>query len=190
MIIKQYILPAIKLTLLCVLFFSGIYPLFIWLIAQAAPGSKNGETITVNNKIVGYALEGQSFTKDDFFWGRPSAVGYNAAGSGGTNKSPFNKDYLKDVQAKIDSFLVHNPTVKKEEIPVEMVTYSASGIDPDISPEAAYIQVNRVAAARKIDQEKIKQLVDAHIQRSTIAGVDKINVLKLNIALNELSSRH
>lgn len=182
---KQHILPAIKLTLLCTVFFSGIYTLFIWTVAKASPNKGNGETVSVNNKVVGYALEGQSFTQDKYFNGRPSAVGYNAAGSGGTNKSPYNADYLKDVQAKIDTFLVHNPTVKKSDIPVEMVTSSASGLDPDISEKAALIQVDRIAETRSIDKEKIRNLITANVQKASV-GVDKVNVLKLNIALDEL----
>ena len=87
-----------------------------------------------NGKVVGYANIGQRFTDDKYFWSRPSAVAYNAAGSGGSNKGPCNPDYLKDVQAHIDSFLAHNPGVRAADIPAELVTYSGSGLDPDLSP--------------------------------------------------------
>lgn len=185
---KQHILPALKLTLVCVLFFCGVYTLLIWVIAQAAPSKGEGETITVNGKVVGYALIGQSFTQDKYFWSRPSAVAYNAAGSGGSNKGPSNPDYLKDVQSRIDTFLVHDPFIKKEEIPSELVTASGSGQDPDLSPKGAYVQVARIAKARSISENKVKELVDQHIEKPLLGllGTEKINVLKLNIDLDKL----
>lgn len=185
---KQHILPAIKLTLVCVFFFCGIYTLLIWIIAQAAPARGLGKTVSVNGKVVGYALEGQGFTQDKYFYSRPSAVGYNAAGSAGSNKGPSNPDYLKDVQSKIDSFLVHNPGVKKEEIPSELVTYSGGGLDPDLSPEGARIQVKRIAAIRGIAETKLDGLVDSYTQKPLLGllGPAKVNVLQLNIALDNL----
>jgi K+-transporting ATPase ATPase C chain len=150
--------------------------------------SRSWQTVMVNGKVVGYALIGQKFDKDKYFWSRPSAVGYNAAGSAGSNKGPTNPDYLKDVQSKIDSFLVHNPGVRKEDIPAELVTYSGSGLDPDLSPKGAYVQVARIAKTRNIPEEKIKALVDQHIERSLfgIFGPEKVNVLKLNVELDNL----
>ena len=108
---KQHILPAIKLTLVCIVVFMVAYPLLIWIVAQAAPDKGRGETVVSQNKTVGYRLEGQSFTRDNYFQGRPSAAGYNAAGSTGSNKGPSNPDYLKEVNARIDSFLAHNPGI-------------------------------------------------------------------------------
>lgn len=165
-----------------------LYPLLIAAIAKIAPGQGKGETISVNGKVVGYKNIGQQFTADKYFQGRPSAVGYNAAGSAGSNKGPSNPDYLLTVQARIDSFLVHNPDVKKEDIPAEMVTASGSGLDPDISPAAAYIQVKRVAAARKLDDNVVKTLVAKHVEEPLlgILGPEKVNVLKLNIELDKL----
>src|SRR5580704_19233720 len=112
---KKYILPSLKITLVFLVICSGLYPLFIAAIGKLTAGQGKGETVLVNGKVVGYANIGQKFDQDKYFWSRPSAVGYNAAGSGGSNKGPTNPDYLKDVQSKIDSFLVHNPKVKKEE---------------------------------------------------------------------------
>ena len=114
-------------------------------------------------------------------------VAYNAAGSGGSNKGPSNPDYLKDVQAHIDSFLVHNPGIKKEDIPVELVTYSGSGLDPDLSPAGARVQVRRVAAARKLSEDKLLALVDHFTERPLLGlfGPAKVNVLKLNVALDQ-----
>ncbi|MBN8837216.1 MAG: K(+)-transporting ATPase subunit C [Sphingobacteriia bacterium] len=182
---KQHILPAIKLTAICLVFFSVIYPLVIWVIAKASPGHGEGETVSVNGKIVGYALEGQSFTQDKYFNGRPSAVNYNAAGSGGSNKGPSNPEYLKEVQNRIDTFLVHNPTVKKEAIPSELVTASGSGLDPDITLQGALVQVNRIARARNISNEKIEALIQSQKNKS-LNGIEKLNVLQLNIALDKL----
>ena len=185
---KQHILPALKLTLVCVVFFCVLYPLLIWVIAKAAPGKGDGETVQVNGKVVGYALEGQSFTNDKYFWSRPSAVAYNAAGSAGSNKGPSNPDYLKDVQAHIDSFLVHNPGVKKEDIPAELVTYSGSGLDPEVSPAGARIQVGRIATVRHIPADKLNELVDRYTEGPLLGflGPSKVNVLKLNIALDAM----
>jgi len=162
-----------------------LYPLLIAAIGKATPGGGNGKTLSVNAKVVGYELIGQKFTEDKYFWGRPSAVDYNAAGSAGSNKGSSNPDYLKIVQDRIDTFLVHNPGIKKEEIPAELVTASGSGLDPDISPASAYVQVKRIAAIRNIPADKIRTLVEQHIER-TILGPSVVNVLKLNIALDSL----
>jgi len=179
---------SLKLTFLLLVICAGIFPLFIALAGKLAPGGGKGETISVNGKVVGYANVGQKFTDDKYFWSRPSAVDYNAAGSAGSNKGPSNPDYLKTVQDRIDTFLVHNPGIKKEQIPAELVTASGSGLDPDISPASAYIQVKRVAAVRGLTEEKVKSLVDEHIDKPLlgILGPSKINVLKLNVALDAL----
>lgn len=187
---KAHILPAIKLTLVCIVFFCGIYTLLILGIAKAAPAHGEGETVVAGGRVVGYLLEGQNFSRDDYFWGRPSAVGYNAAGSGGSNKGPSNPDYLKDVQGHIDSFLVHNPGVKKEDIPAELVTYSGSGLDPDLSPAGVRIQIPRVAAARHLEPEKLNSLVERYTDKPLLGlfGPSKVNILKLNVALDGLAS--
>ncbi|HTB52691.1 MAG TPA: K(+)-transporting ATPase subunit C [Ferruginibacter sp.] len=187
---KQHILPALRLTLVSVFFFCVVYTLLIWGIAQAAPNKGQGETVTLNGKVVGYALEGQNFTQDKYFWSRPSKAGngYDATSGSGSNKGPSNPDYLADVQNHIDSFMVHNPDVKKEDIPSELVTYSASGLDPDISTAAAYVQVARIAKIRNIGQDKIEALIVDNMQKPLFGffGIEKINVLQLNIALDKL----
>jgi K+-transporting ATPase ATPase C chain len=185
---KQYILPSIKLTVIMILLCSVAYPLLISVVALMAPGRGKGETIEVNGKVVGYSRIGQKFTADKYFWGRPSAVDYNAASSGASNKGPSNPEYLKTVNDRIDSFLVHNPAVQKNEIPSEMVTASGSGLDPDISAQSAIIQVKRIAATRKMDEQKIADLISRHIDPplAGFLGPSKINVLKLNIALDGL----
>jgi K+-transporting ATPase ATPase C chain len=185
---KKYLMPSLKLTLVLLLLCSVIYPLLIAAVGKLTPGDGNGETIKVNGKVVGYAIIGQKFTDDKYFWSRPSAVDYNAAGSGGSNKGPTNPDYLKTVQDRIDTFLVHNPGVDKKDIPAELVTASGSGEDPDLSPAAAKIQVKRIAAIRHIDEGKLNALVDEHTDGPLLGflGPSKVNVLKLNIALDAL----
>lgn len=162
-----------------------IYPLFIAAVGKATPGGGKGETVSVNGKVVGYEKVGQKFTDDKYFWGRPSAVDYNAAGSAGSNKGPSNPDYLKIVQDRIDTFLVRNPGIKKEEIPAEMVTASGSGLDPHISPASAYIQVKRIAAKRNLQEDKLRTLVENQTEK-TMLGPSVVNVLKLNIALDKM----
>lgn len=185
---KKNLLISLKLTLVMIVLCAVLYPLLIAGIGKATPGGGKGETVSVNGRVVGYEKIGQKFTDDKYFWGRPSAVDYNAAGSAGSNKGPSNPDYLQIVKDRIDSFLVHNPGVKKEEIPAEMVTASGSGLDPDISPAGAYIQVKRIAAIRNLPEEKIKALVEEHTQKplAGMFGPSKVNVLKLNVALDNL----
>ena len=183
---KKYLFPSLMITVVFIVICSVIYPLLIAGIAKFAPGGGKGETISVNGKVVGYANVGQKFTADKYFWGRPSAAGYNAAASAGSNKGPSDSAYLKQLQAAIDTFLVHNPTVKKEEIPSEMVTASGSGLDPDITPQGALIQVDRIAAVRKIKPEQLIALINSHIEKSVLGPKEKINVLKLNVALDNL----
>ncbi len=185
---KKYVWPSVKLTIVFIILCAVLYPLFIAGVAKLAPGGGKGETISVNGKIVGYANIGQEFTDDKYFQGRTSAVDYNAAGSGGSNKGPSNPDYLKLVQERIDSFLVHNPSVKKEEIPAELVTASGSGLDPDLSPLGAKVQVKRIAAVRKLEESKIINLIDKQTEKPLMGmfGPPKVNVLKLNIELDKL----
>lgn len=186
---KKHILPGLKLSAVFIVLCSVIYPLLIAAVGKLTPGGGKGETVSVNGRVVGYANIGQKFTDDKYFWSRPSAVAYNAAGSGGSNKGPSNPGYLNDVRAHIDTFLAHNPGVKKADIPAELVTYSGSGLDPDLSPAGAKIQVARIAAVRHLDPDKLNALVDRYTQGPLlgILGPSKVNVLKLNIALDELS---
>ncbi|MDQ2720214.1 MAG: K(+)-transporting ATPase subunit C [Bacteroidota bacterium] len=185
---KKYILPSLKLTLVFIILCSLLYPLLIAGIAKFAPGGGKGETLSVNGKVVGYALIGQKFTADKYFNSRPSAADYNAAGSSGSNKGPSNSDYLKSVQNNIDTFLLRNPSIKKEDIPSELVTASGSGLDPNLSPQGAYVQVARIAKTRNIPQEKIRSLVEQQIQKPLLGlfGPEKVNVLKMNIELDKI----
>ena len=185
---KKFLLPSLKLTLVFIVICSILYPLLIAGVAKMAPGAGKGETLVVNGKVVGYANIGQKFTADKYFSSRPSAVDYNAAGSAGSNKGPTNPDYLKQVQDRIDSFLVHNPAIKKEQIPSELVTASGSGLDPDISYEGAIVQVERIAKTRNIASDKITALINQQLQKPLLSlmGPSRINVLKLNIELDKI----
>ena len=185
---KTHIGPAIRLTLVMLVLLAVIYPLVVAGIAKLAPGGGKGETVTVNGKVVGYKLIGQKFTEDRYFNSRPSAVDYNAAGSAGSNKGPSNPDYLKAVQARIDTFLVHNPGIDKASIPAELVTASGSGLDPDLSPAGAKIQVARIAKVRGVSAEQLTRLVDQQTEGPLLGifGPAKVNVLALNVALDQL----
>ena len=165
----------------------------LWLFAQlASPNKGNAEIAVVNGKVVGAANVGQMFTKDIYFWGRPSMAGngYDATSSAGSNKGPANDEYLNEIKVRIDTFLIHHPYLSRKDVPAEMVTASASGLDPDITPQCAYIQIKRVAKARKMDENKITEIVNKSIEKPFLGlfGTEKINVLKLNIALDEANS--
>jgi K+-transporting ATPase ATPase C chain len=184
---KTNIFPAIKLTVITLVFFAGVYTAVIWGVAQLAPNKGKGEVTNVGDKKY-YTNIGQTFTEDKYFYSRPSAVGYNSAGSGGSNKGPSNPEYLAAVQARIDTFLVHNPGVEKKDIPVELVTASGSGLDPDITSKSALVQVKRIAGIRKVSEKAVEQLIAKNTEGPLLGvfGPEKINVLKLNIALDEL----
>lgn len=184
---------SLRLTIAFCLFFSVFYIFVLWLFAQVAgPNKGNAELVTLNGKVVGAANIGQNFTQDIYFWGRPSHAGdgYDAASSSGSNKGPTNEEYLSEVEARIDTFLVHHPYLQRKDVPAEMVTASASGLDPDITPASAYVQVKRVAQARGMDEAKVKSIVDETIQKPLLGlfGTEKVNVLKLNIALEEIDN--
>ena len=182
---KTNFLPALKLTLVCLLFFSGIYTIIILGAAQLAPNKGKGEIIIANGKTF-YTNIGQKFTDDKYFYSRPSAVDYNAAGSGGSNKANSDSEYLVLIKSRIDSFMVHNPEVNKADIPSEMVSASGSGLDPHISVQGANVQIKRIAKIRNIPEANIKELVTQYTEGSMLGlfGPEKINVLKLNLALD------
>jgi K+-transporting ATPase ATPase C chain len=185
---KNYWMIGLKLTFLTIIVFGILYPLLMTGIAKlVAPNGGKGEEIVVDGKVVGFELIGQKFDDDKYFNSRPSAVDYNAASTGGSNKGPTNPDYLALVQARIDTFLVHNPTIKKEQIPVDLVTASGGGLDPHISPEGARVQIDRIARVRNIDRAKVEELVNNHIEEPILGlGTARLHVLRLNLALDEL----
>lgn len=182
---KKNLWIAIRLTAVLLLICGGIFPLLISFVGRWADGGGKGVTLSHKGRVVGYEKVGQSFTDDKYFWGRPSAVGYQASGSGGSNKGPSNPDYLAVVQERIDTFLAHNPGVQKKDIPADLVTASGSGLDPHISPAAARIQVKRIAAIRGISESTLFELIEKNTEKIPL-GPNGVHVLKLNIALDEL----
>lgn len=185
---KKYLIQSIRLTVVLIILLCVAYPLFVAFAGGFAKGKGDGEKVLRNGKVVGYALLGQSFTKPQYFWGRPSAVNYNAAGSAGSNKGPSNAEYLAVVQGRVDTLLKYNPSLKKTDIPADMVTASGSGLDPDISVDGAIVQIKRVAAYRKLDERTVAKLVVENTQHPFLGmfGPSKVNVLALNVALDGL----
>jgi K+-transporting ATPase ATPase C chain len=174
-----------------------IYPLGITVFAQALfPDQANGSLVVQNGQPVGSSLIGQSFADPQYFWGRLSTTSpmpytaFNAdtvTGSSGSNYGPMNPALIAAVQARIDALKAADPD-NTAPIPVDLVTASASGLDPQISPAAAQYQVNRVAKARSLDPAKVQQLVDEYTEGRTfgLLGEPRVNVLKLNLALDAL----
>ncbi|MBL0316770.1 MAG: K(+)-transporting ATPase subunit C [Flavobacteriales bacterium] len=187
---KQHILPAIKLTVLFAILFPVCYTTCLWSIAQLATNNGKGEVIQVEGKEH-YQNIAQEFKQDKYFTSRPSAVQYNASASGGSNKGPSNAEYLAVIESRIDSFLVHNPGTNKAEIPAELVTASGSGLDPHLSISAAMIQAKRIAQSRGLSETVIEELIHKQTEQSLfgLLGPKKVNVLKLNIALDEMTTQ-
>lgn len=184
---KKYLLPSFKISIILLVLLSGIYPLVIAGIGKFTPGHGDGETIEYKGRVVGYANEGQKFTKDEYFWSRPSAANYQADAGAGSNKGPSNPDYLKDVEKRIVDFLKRNPGVSRAEIPAELVTASGSGLDPDLSPAGAEVQVARIARTRHMSADEVEKIINDHTDKPLLGlfGPSKVNVLKLNVALDE-----
>lgn len=187
-----HVRPAIiLLTLLSVV--TGLaYPAIVTAVAQLAfPRQANGSLIVKDGKVVGSALIGQPFDDPKYFWGRPSATmpfPYNAGSSSGSNQSPTHPDLIKAVQTRVDALRAADPD-NKAPVPVDLVTASASGLDPHISPAAALYQVSRVARTRKMDPGALRDLVGVHTARRWlgILGEPRVNVLELNLALDTAS---
>lgn len=179
------LISSIKITVaFCIILFVG-YVMLLWGAGKIiSPNYGEAELLTLNGKTVGASNVGQQFTDIKYFWSRPSAVDYNGAGSGGSNKGATNPEYLKEVSARIDTFLIYHPYLSRNGVPSEMVTASASGLDPHISPEAAIVQVKRVAGARGISPKTVIDIMNNNTEHS-LCGKEYINVLKLNIALDE-----
>jgi potassium-transporting ATPase KdpC subunit len=168
-----------------------IYPLAVTGLAQALfPRQANGSLVKINEEKTASELVGQPFSRPEYFWGRPSAttpVAYNGTASAGSNLGPTNPDLKAAVQMRIAALRAADPE-NRSPIPVDLVTFSGSGLDPHISPAAALYQVSRVAKARGIDEGNVAELVRKHIQdrQFGIFGEPTVNVLRLNMALDAL----
>lgn len=182
---------SIVMLLLLTLITGIIYPLVVTGIAKVVfPHQANGSLIVKDGKVVGSELIGQPFTAPKYFWSRPSAttqMAYNAANSGGSNLGPLNPDLSKNVSKQVELLQSADPT-SRPAVPVDLVTASGSGLDPDISSAAAEYQVPRVAKARSVDDATIRRLVAEHTKgrQLGILGEPRVNVLELNLALDSL----
>ena len=188
MLRKQF-RPAIMMTIVLCVITGAIYPGLITGVAQLLfPRQANGSLVVVNGRVVGSALIGQTFTKSEYFHSRPSAAGngYDATASSGTNKGPTDRKLADTLIAQAVDSAVKNDGAVKGQVPSDMVTSSASGLDPDISPANAYLQVARVSRARGADSARVRALVDAYVQGRQFGffGEPRVNVLLLNIALD------
>jgi K+-transporting ATPase ATPase C chain len=177
---------AVRFTLLTTVLLGLIYPLAITAFAHfAMPAKAGGQLITRDGKVIGSAILGQSFTSDQYFHSRPSAAGngYDAANSGGSNYAQSNKKLVDRIQGDVAAYQKSEPG---KPVPIDLVTASGSGLDPDISPASALYQVHRVAAARHLSDDAVEKLVRERIQgrQFGLLGEPRVNVLELNLALD------
>jgi potassium-transporting ATPase KdpC subunit len=181
--------PAILMTLVLCVITGLIYPGIVTALAQAVfPRQANGSLVSVNGRVVGSTLIGQSFTRPEYFHSRPTAAGngYDPTASGGTNKGPTDAKLADTLIAQAVDSAVKNDGAVKGHIPTDMVTSSASGLDPHISPANAYLQVARVARARNVDSTAVRRLLDTRVEGRQFGffGEPRVNVLLLNVALD------
>jgi len=180
---------SIRFTLVTTVLLGLIYPLALTGIARAIfPHQADGSLILRDGHVVGSALLAQSFTSDRYFHPRPSAAGngYDATSSGGSNLAQSNQKLVQRIQGDIDKLAAQNPG---KPVPIDLVTTSGSGLDPDITPDSAYYQVHRVAQARHLGEETVNKLIATHVTPRTLGvlGEPRVNVLELNLDLDALA---
>ncbi len=188
---KRNLITAVLMTIATTILLGVAYPLVVTALAQVLFHDKaNGQLISHNGTVIGSRIIGQAFTTDQYFHSRPSAAGngYDAANSGATNFGPTNQKLIDRV--KTDSAALHteNPN---QPVPADLVTTSGSGLDPDITPAAALFQVPRIARVRNLSEDRVRSLVQAHIEKRTwgFLGEPRVNVLDLNLALDQATAK-
>lgn len=186
---KKHIVNAVFLTVGLLFILMVAYPFGIWCAAQVTPNKGKGFVTSGAHGNMYYLNIGQMFTTPGYFWGRPSAVAYNAAGSGASNKGPNNREYLQEVEKRLNTFLEKNPGVKRSQVPADLLTASGSGLDPHISVQAAMVQAARISKVRNMKEEQVRELIKAHTEKPFLGvfGPEKINVVVLNAALDKIS---
>ncbi|ENQ3105145.1 K+-transporting ATPase ATPase C chain [Bacillus sp. 491mf] len=188
---KQKILsPVIRITFTFLVICGLIYPLLVTGVAQAFMKDNADGSLIYNdkNEVIGSELIGQNFTDPRYFHGRVSSIEYKAEASGSNNYAPSNPDLVKRVEESVENWKKENPAVPVTEVPMDLVTNSGSGLDPDISPQAAYVQVDRISKITNIPKEKINKLIESQIEGKALGlfGEDRVNVLKLNVELQKM----
>jgi K+-transporting ATPase ATPase C chain len=188
---KKNLVTAVLMTIVTTILFGLFFPLAITALAQLLfPKQANGELLTRNGKLVGSRLIGQAFSSSGYFYSRPSSAGtgYDAANSSGSNLGPTNQSLIARVQQDADRLQKENPSTP---IPMDLLTSSASGLDPHISPEAAEFQVPRIARERRLTEDAVREAVRQHTESRQFGflGEPRVNVLELNLWLDEISAK-
>ncbi|MFY9683815.1 MAG: potassium-transporting ATPase subunit KdpC [Candidatus Sulfotelmatobacter sp.] len=188
---KKNLITAVLMTVVTTILFGLLFPLVITGMAQVLfPKQANGELVTRNGKMVGSRLIGQSFSSPGYFHSRPSSAGtgYDATSSGGSNLGPTNQSLIARVRGDAERLQKENP---ETEIPMDLLTTSGSGLDPDISPEAAEFQVPRISRERGLSEDVVREAVRQHTESRQFGflGEPRVNVLELNLTLDEIAPK-
>ena len=189
---KKNLLIAVLMTIATTILLGIVYPLVVTALAQVLFHDKaNGQLISKNGEVIGSRIIGQAFVSAKYFHSRPSAAGngYDAANSSGSNLGPTNQKLLDRIKSDTATAQADNPNTP---VPIDLVTTSGSGLDPDITPAGALFQIPRIARVRGVSEDQVRALVQSHIQQRQfgILGEPRVNVLQLNLALDEQTNRH